>query len=344
MVRYEGAGGWIELGPASLTVCRTDRRPAPLPSRVLPLQALSDVEFKDATRLRRGHLQLCFGGRALVPAGSDEDPNTIGFGHGQREAFRGLAEHLRHVVATNEAQGVDVAAAYAAAADPLLAWLTQQGVARARAEEDRAARAHAAEQQHIARLAQKLGPEAAAREDIMASALASATGDRCWYVLKRLPGLLLGGEQVFVVAECFVGSDLGTVVLTNQRLLFVRTRFSGEELFVLHLAEIRMAAGSQKVTHGVLRVETMRGLVLEFERLKGEDLARLDEALRPAVGSLGRTATAPPTAPPSPAPAPPPAPVEGVLDQIARLGELHAAGVLTTAEFEQKKRQLLDRL
>ncbi|MFD8544168.1 SHOCT domain-containing protein [Streptomyces sp. NPDC059649] len=339
MVRYEGAGGWVEIGPASLTVCRTDQRPSPLPPRVLPLQALSGVELKDATRLRRGHLHLWFGGGVLVPVGSDEDPNTIGFTYGQRETFRGLHEYLWNVVSTNEAQDIDVAAAYEAANDPLVAWLAHRERALERAAEDRAAREHAAEQQHIDRLARKVGPEAAAREDIMAAGLASATGDRCWLVLKRLPGLLLGGEQVFVVAECFLGSDLGTVVLTNQRLMFVNTKFSGPELNTLHLGEIRAVAGTQKVTQGVLRVETLRGLVVEFGGLKGEDLARLDEALRLAVGSLGRTAPAP-----SAAPAVPSAPSQGVLDQIAKLGELHAAGVLTTAEFEQKKRQLLDRL
>ncbi|WP_369368647.1 SHOCT domain-containing protein [Streptomyces sp. CG4] len=106
---------------------------------------------------------------------------------------------------------------------------------------------------------------------------------------------------------------------------------------MLQLGEIRAVAVNQKITQGVLQVETLRGLVVEFEGLKGEDLARLDEALRLALGSLGRAA-------PAPAPFNAPAVPQDVLDQIARLGELHAAGVLTTAEFAQKKQQLLDRL
>ncbi|WP_106516493.1 SHOCT domain-containing protein [Streptomyces himastatinicus] len=343
MVRYEGVGGWVEIGPASLTICRTDLRPEPLPPRVLPFQALSGVELKDATRLRRGRVHLWFGGRVLVPVGSDEDPNTIGFTYGQREVFRALHEYLRNVVRTNETQDVDVAEAYEAANDPLVAWLAQRERARERSEEVRAAGEYAAEQQRIAAFARKVGPEAAAREDIMAAGLASATGDRCWLVLKGLPGYLLGGEQVFVVAECRLGDDTGpgTVVLTNQRLIFVKTKFSGNELSVLRLAEIRAVAGKQKITQGVLQVETLRGLVVEFGGLKGEDLAHLDEALRLAIGSLGRAAPASPGAPVPPgAPAVP----QDILDQIAKLGELHAAGVLTSAEFEQKKRQLLDRL
>lgn len=43
-----------------------------------------------------------------------------------------------------------------------------------------------------------------------------------------------------------------------------------------------------------------------------------------------------------PAPAPPAQP--DVLGQITKLGELHAAGVLTDEEFQAKKAQLLDRL
>lgn len=339
MTRYEGTGGWIETGPASLTVCRTDLSPDPLPPRVLPFRALSGVELKDATRLRRGRLHLWFGGRVLIPVGSDEDPNTIGFTYGQREVFRDLHEYLWNVVSTNEAQDTDVAAAYEAANDPLVAWLAQRELARERAEKDRAAREDAAERQRVARLARKVGPKAAAREDIMAAGLASATGDRCWYDLKRLPGLLIGGEQVFVVAQCWLGDGLGTVVLTNQRLMFVNSKFSGAELSVLRLGEIRAVTGTPKLTHGDLRVESTRGLVANFQRLKREDLARLDEALRLAMGSHGRAGAAP-----GPAPANGPAVPRDVLDQIARLGELHAAGVLTSAEFEQKKKQLLDRL
>ncbi|MER5548976.1 hypothetical protein ABT072_42770 [Streptomyces sp. NPDC002589] len=79
---------------------------------------------------------------------------------------------------TNEAQDIDVTVAYEAANDPLVAWLAERDRARAKAEEDRAAKEHAAEQQRIARLARKVGPQAAAREDIMGAGLASVTRDR----------------------------------------------------------------------------------------------------------------------------------------------------------------------
>ncbi|WP_460664730.1 SHOCT domain-containing protein [Kribbella swartbergensis] len=53
--------------------------------------------------------------------------------------------------------------------------------------------------------------------------------------------------------------------------------------------------------------------------------ARLLEARRPSAGD-GRPVAAEPD----------------VLDQLAKLGELHSAGVLTAAEFAAKKAELLD--
>ncbi|MYR55400.1 SHOCT domain-containing protein [Streptomyces sp. SID625] len=339
MARYEGVGGWVEVGPTTLTVCRTDMRPEPLAPRVLPSRALSGVQLKDATRLRRGRLHLWFGGQVLVPVGSDEDPNTIGFTYGQREAFRTLYDYLWSVVQTNEAQDVDVAAAYQAAGDPLVTWLAERERARKEAEEERAAAEDAAQQERATRLARDIGPQAAARRDIMAAGLASATGERCGSALKALPGLLLGDEQVYVVAECYLGdgsTSTGTVVLTQLRLLFIQSKFTRNEVSALYLKEVRTVASRQKVIKGSLQVETLQGDIVEFNGLKAEDLARLDEALRLAVGNPDRTAPAPPAGVPGAS--------DDVLSQVARLGELHAAGVITTAEFEQKKKQLLDRL
>ncbi|MEW2260632.1 hypothetical protein [Streptomyces sp. NPDC047869] len=39
----------------------------------------------------------------------------------------------------------------------------------------------------------------------MAAGLASATGERWGSALMALPGLLLGDEQVYIVAECSLG-------------------------------------------------------------------------------------------------------------------------------------------
>ena len=135
-----------------------------------------------------------------------------------------------------------------------MAWLADRERAR---EQEAAASARQTEERELHRiekLARKIGPTAAARQDILNSAVASATGERCWLALKGLPNLLLGGEQVFVVAECFLGDNLGTVVTT-----------------------------AQKLTRGTLRVQASVGLV-EFRDVRMEDLRRLDEALRLAVG------------------------------------------------------------
>lgn len=282
VTRFEGTGGWIDVEGAWLTVHRTDSRFAVAP-RVLPCQALSHVTIKDATRLRRGHLQLWFGGLVLAPVGSAEDPNMIGFGHDQREAFHALYEYLWGVIRTNEAGGGDVAAAYEAANDPLVAWLADRERVHEREAAAGARQTEQRELHRIEKLARKIGPTAAARQDILNSAVASATGERCWLALKRLPELLLGGEQVFVVAECFLGNHLGTAVLTNLRLVFVRTGFSGDQVDALRLGEITAVTTAKKLAKGALRVQASGGLV-EFRDVRVEDLRRLDEALRLAVG------------------------------------------------------------
>lgn len=318
MVRYEGIGGWIAVEGTTLTVLRMDSRG--IGPRVLPFQALSRVTFKDATRLRRGHIRLCFGAGVQAPDESDDDPNLIKFGYENRERFRALYEYLQGVVRTNESSGADTATAYEAANDPLMFWRAAQ--AQRQQDEHR---------QRLEKLTRKIGPEAAARQDIMAAGIASATGERCWLALKRLPGLLLGGEMVFVVAECFLGDGLGTVVLTNQRVMFVNTKFSGDQVQVLRLSEIIAVAASTKLLKGTLQVQTPTGVV-EFGGLRIEDLQRLDESLRLVAGTAGTAGQALPSGDRS------------VLDLIAQLAELHRTGVLSDAEFETKKQQLLDRL
>jgi len=71
-----------------------------------------------------------------------------------------------------------------------------------------------------------------------------------------------------------------------------------------------------------------------------------------AAQDQGSAAAVPPPAPPAPAPpapappapAPPPQPVDmgERLAQLAQLGELMKAGVLTEAEFEQQKARILN--
>lgn len=318
MVRYEGIGGSITVEGTTLTVLRMDGRG--IGPRILPFQALSGVVFKDATRLRRGHIHLSFGAGVQLPDGPDDDPNLIKFGYQDRERFRELHEYLRGVVRTNESTGTDTAAAYEAANDPLKRWLAAQ-----------AQRRHDEHRQQIEKLARAIGPEAAARPDIMTAATASASGERCWLVLKRLPGLLLGGETVFVVAECLLGTELGTVVLTNQRVMFVSTKFTRDQVHVLSLTEIIAVAASPKFLKGTLQVQTSTGVVA-FDGLRIDDLQRLDESLRLVVGNAGMADQVAPAGD------------RTVLGQIAQLAELHRNGVLTDAEFETKKQQLLDRL
>jgi len=65
------------------------------------------------------------------------------------------------------------------------------------------------------------------------------------------------------------------------------------------------------------------------------------------INAASRALTLPPMHAPAPPVAPPPTFAQGhntILDQIRQLGQLRAQGLLTDAEFESKKADLLDRL
>jgi hypothetical protein len=337
MTMFEGSGGLVDVQTSSITVHRTDAKArqaeADIGPRTLPLAALSHVTFKNATRLTSGHIQLQFGGTTLVDAGSPEDPNMINFSYGQREAFAQAYEYLRHVVEANWAAGVDVAAVYADAQDPLVEWLAARDQAQETARAAEADRDRQAEAARLHHLAKKIGPDAASRRDIMAAAIASVSAPRAWLGIKRLPRYLHGGEQVLVIVEADYDAKTGIVVLTNQRLVFLRTGFSSDQIVGLRLGAIVSVSTSMRLLKGSLHVQTPRGDAI-FDRVDADDLELLADSLRAALGAASRSARTA-NAPPQQA---------DVLDQIAQLGQLHAAGVLTTAEFEAKKRQLLDRL
>jgi hypothetical protein len=88
-----------------------------------------------------------------------------------------------------------------------------------------------------------------------------------------------------------------------------------------------------------------------IQRRQQNRWAAQDAAAAPAAAPAGAApppAPAPPaSAPPAPAPSAPPAPAPPAdmterLAQLAQLGELKSAGILTEAEFEQQKARILN--
>ena len=78
--------------------------------RTIPLQAVSDVAIKEATRLTNGWITLGLGGTNAAKLGSTNapsDPNSVIFRHKDKDQFKQLHDWLVTVVQQNRDQGVD---------------------------------------------------------------------------------------------------------------------------------------------------------------------------------------------------------------------------------------------
>ena len=150
----------------------------------------------------------------------------------------------------------------------------------------------------------------------------------------RNTGAQLGGAPI--------DGDMG---LDAERFLVYVTLFSDQRLArqaALGLRakpEVRDAiakgATAVRVADRVVFVANGRGTVV--------DEFRLDEVVR-VVGGIAVPPPLQPAPTASRSGAAPPAPSADVLEQLRKLGELGTAGVLTDAEFEAKKAELLGRL
>lgn len=146
------------------------------------------------------------------------------------------------------------------------------------------------------------------------------------------------GETIVAAAEGYIGKMMGSgkdtqhngaLVVTTKRVAFYRKGFLGEVHQDIPLDKITSVEQSSMLGHRVLRVHTSHD-DLEFKTFQGEQYPAVVSAIE--AGRTGHT-------PRSPAPA-----SEGPLEALKKLGELRAAGIVTDAEFEAKKRDLLAKL
>lgn len=349
MGAYDGYTGRIEVDDHTITILRQGMAAKlsgqRVPSRTLPLAAVSDVAFKDASRLVNGHLQIAFGGEplpALTATTAASDPNTVLFRHKQREAFRELAAFLQKVVAMNRSQGVDSAQVYAAADDPQAHHVGKLDAYAQRLEEKSATLQAQSEERQAAgrqdrgeKLAAKLDPSGE-RPDIVAAAARMSNRLGGGRELKKLAEHLHDGEEVQLIAQGTYADRQGILVLTNLRLLFL---FHGlvsqaKEDFPLRLiSSVQTKSG---MVTGELRV-FVSGNNAVIKGIVKNDLAPLADAVREGIAA----ASTPPPAPAATAAAPEP---PDVFAQIEKLADLHRAGILSDEEFAEKKRELLGRL
>jgi hypothetical protein len=142
----------------------------------------------------------------------------------------------------------------------------------------------------------------------------------------------------------------GDIGLKSQRLTIYVNLFSDQRR--AHRADVALRAKPtvrSAVSKGATAIQT-QGRVVYVANGGGSvvDEFRLDEVIR-VVGGVptppplaGGAGMPPPAAPHSPAPIARISP--DVLEQLKKLGQLRDVGVLSDAEFEAKKTELLDRL
>lgn len=168
--------------------------------------------------------------------------------------------------------------------------------------------------------------------------------------LRKLSKHLLPGERVRYLASGTVNRRQGLVALTDRRLLVLfhgMVRQSVEDLPLDSVASIREKAGVLLGTLTVLASNT----TLVITNVSKVDMKALSNALRTRL-STGSLPALPALEMPAasaenddePSAVAEPAGGNDVLEQLARLGELRDAGVLSEDEFADAKAQILGRL
>lgn len=151
--------------------------------------------------------------------------------------------------------------------------------------------------------------------------------------IKHLAEYLRAGERVDEMAAGFYGKGHGLLVLTDLRVLFVLHGIltqQTEDFPIDKISSIQWSAGP------------ITGVVTIFTSGNKAEIRNVEKNAGRTIVDKVRTRTSHRDTAPAPATAPPASP--DVVDQIRRLGELRDAGVVTVAEFDAKKAELLGRL
>ncbi len=127
----------------------------------------------------------------------------------------------------------------------------------------------------------------------------------------------------------------GSLIATDRRVVFYAKKLGGYELESFPYRNISsFEQGKNMMGHNVTFFASGNKVHMKWIKTDKE-LARFTEIVKAAMRSPGPAASAPS----APAPAQP-----DLMDQLRKLGELRAAGVLTEEEFAAKKADLLSRL
>ncbi|MFD1052471.1 SHOCT domain-containing protein, partial [Kibdelosporangium lantanae] len=148
--------------------------------------------------------------------------------------------------------------------------------------------------------------------------------------MPRLHQMLRPDEPLLLAVRAGFDDRNGLAAITGTRLLLIDKAFLSDEVVEIPLTSIGTMGTEQQFLTNALVLRLHSGQPVRLINI--DDIDAFTDTLRDAI----QRATTP--VPPSTAPN------HDILDQIAKLADLHAAGVLTDDEFQTKKTELLNRL
>jgi hypothetical protein len=153
--------------------------------------------------------------------------------------------------------------------------------------------------------------------------------------IRKLVSYLWDDETVNLMTKGTYGEGTGLLVLTDRRLLFLKEGVFSKKTEDFPIEKISSVQWSSGIIYGTLTVFAS-GNKAEIKNVYKEDGKHIVDVLRGRLSS--KTAHRPSQEETGVAHQ------SDAYEQLAKLGQLRDAGVLTPEEFEAKKAELLSRL
>lgn len=174
------------------------------------------------------------------------------------------------------------------------------------------------------------------RPDIAAAAAKLNTTIGSKREIRKLVDHLWEGERVDQLATGQYGAGMGLLARTDRRLLFLKDGWGGgtsEDFPFSKISSVQWASGMMQGTITIFA----SGNKAEIKSVQKDAGKSMVDALRAIIADPAPPASAPEVGARSSS-------GDDVIEQIRKLGQLRDAGVVTEAEFEAKKAELLSRL
>ncbi len=155
--------------------------------------------------------------------------------------------------------------------------------------------------------------------------------------LKKLPELLGESEDVVNLARGEYDGKEGLIVTTDRRIMFVEQGMIRSNLEDFPYDKVASVKSETGMRSGKLTIFTS-GNKAELKDIHPKArVTEIGDYVRARISAGSSNKQSEPTAAPA-------APPDGPMEQLKKLGELRDAGVLSEAEFEAKKTELLSRM